>query len=468
MNKQYILLVFTVLFLFACRSTDKTGKSNQQMDEFLTGQADYFRFNGNVLVAEKGKVIFQKSYGYADFDTKRLLNDSSVFELASLSKQFTATAILMLKDKNQLNLTDSLSRYFPELPYKGITLYHMLTHTSGLPDYEEAMNRKWDRSKIAFNQDMIAFLAKEKPPVVFAPGSRWEYSNTAYAILASIVEKLSGQTFAAFMAKNIFQPLGMTHTRIYNTRRSLKDTIPNYAFGYEYNDSLKKYAMPDSVPDLKFVIYLDGIQGDGVVNSSTADLLTWDRALKNHTLLREVTQKEMLKEQALVDTVKKVYYGFGVFLEKTAEGMVISHSGGWPGYTTFLARNADKDQTFIVLSNNSSNSPVLTRTLQQLLNGQAVEMPYKHEEIQLDSVQLQKFTGKYKTTIEFSIERSGDKLFRTLPNGQKAELKPESPNKFFYADGTDRQILFETDANQQVVKGWLISYGLKTEIQRKK
>jgi CubicO group peptidase (beta-lactamase class C family) len=468
MNKQYILLVFTVLFLCACRSTNKAGNSNQQMDEYLTGQADYFRFNGNVLVAEKGKVIFQKSYGFADFDTKRLLNDSSVFELASLSKQFTATAILLLKDNNKLKLTDSLRQFFPELPYNGITLYHMLTHTSGLPDYEEAMNHKWDKSKIAFNADMIAFLAKEKPPIVFAPGSRWEYSNTAYAILASIVEKLSGQTFAAFLAKNIFQPLGMTHTRIYNTRRSLKDTIPNYAYGYVYNDSLKKHAMPDSVPDFKFVIYLDGIQGDGVVNSTTADLLTWDRAVKNHTLLNEVTQQEMLKEQALADTVKKVYYGFGVFLEKTEAGMIISHSGGWPGYTTFLARNAALDQTFIILSNNSSNSPALTKALQQLLNGQTLEMPYKHEEIQLDSVQLQKFTGKFKTTNEFSIERNGDKLYRTIPSGQKIELKPESSNKFFYTDGTDRQILFETDTNQQVIKGWLISYGLKTEIQRKK
>ena len=172
------------------------------MDDYLSAQAKHFRFNGNVLVAENGKVVFQKSYGYADFDSKRLLNDSSVFELASISKQFTATAILLLKDKNKLKLTDSLTQYFPELPYKGITLYHMLTHTSGLPDYEEAMNNKWDRRKIAFNADMIAFLAREKPPLVFTPGSRWEYSNTAYALLASIVEKVSGLTFSAYLTNN--------------------------------------------------------------------------------------------------------------------------------------------------------------------------------------------------------------------------------------------------------------------------
>ena len=201
-----------------------------KLDEFLSGQAAHYNFNGNVLVAENGKIVFKKSYGFADFDTKRLLNDSSVFELASVSKQFTATGILLLKDKGKLKLTDSLRQYFPELPYSNITIWHMLTHTSGLPDYEEAMNEKWDRSKIAFNNDMIAFLAKEKLPVLFAPGTKWTYSNTAYAILASIIEKISGQSFKDYMADNIFQPLGMHHTRVYNTRRSLKDTIANYAY----------------------------------------------------------------------------------------------------------------------------------------------------------------------------------------------------------------------------------------------
>ena len=296
---------FVLLFLFACKQKEETNPVSKQLDEFLTGQQQHFRFNGNVLVAENGKIVFQKSYGYADFDSQRMLNDSSVFELASVSKQFTATGILILKDKAKLKLTDSLRQYFPELPYSNITIWHMLTHTSGLPDYEEAMNIKWDRSKIAFNNDMIAFLAKEKLPVLFAPGTKWTYSNTAYAILASIIEKVSGQTFKDFLAQNIFQPLGMQHTRIYNTRRSLKDTIANYAYGYGYNDSLKKYILPDNDPNANFVIYLDGIQGDGCVNSTTADLLKWDRAVKNHTLLNEETQKEMLKGQAMIDTVKK-------------------------------------------------------------------------------------------------------------------------------------------------------------------
>ena len=378
MIKNSFLLIFAVVSMFACVSNDQSAKTSMQPEAYLDSLSKNFRFNGNVLMAENGKIVFQKSYGFANFETKRLLNDSSVFELASLSKQFTATAILLLMNRNKLKLSDSLMQYFPELSYRGITIYHLLTHTSGLPDYEEAMKTKWDKSKIAFNSDMIAFLAKEKMPLLFAPGTKWEYSNTAYVILASIVEKVSGQSFKDFMTQHIFQPLQMNHTQIYNTRRSLKDTIPNYAYGYEYNDSLKKYFIPDSVADLKFVIYLDGIQGDGVVNSTTRDLLKWDRSVKNHTLLGEATQNEMLKEQVLANTLSKSHYGFGVFIEKTDLGNIISHSGGWPGYCTYLLRNVEKDQTIIVLSNNDSDSEAVALALHQLLNNKPVVSTYEY------------------------------------------------------------------------------------------
>lgn len=457
------LFPFLLLVIIGC--TVKKDK-DAGIDEYLSGQANYFRFNGNVLIAEKGEIVFQKSYGFADFDSKRMLNDSSVFELASVSKQFTAMSILQLMEKGKLKLTDSLRQYFPELPYSNITIRHMLTHTSGLPDYERAMNEKWDRSKIAFNNDMIAFLATEKLPVNFLPGTKWEYSNTAFAILASIVEKVSGQTFHGYLSENIFTPLGMQHSRIYNTRRSLKDTIANYAFGFGYNDSLKKYILPDNDPNLGFVIYLDGIQGDGVVNSTTTDLLKWDRALKNHTLLSEATQNEMLKGQELSDTINKTYYGYGVGIGKNKSGNFISHSGGWPGYTTFLSRNTDADRTIIVLSNNNSNSPAIAGVLEKIITGDTVVMPYEHKEITLDSAAIEKITGTYQANSKIKLERRGLKLFRVLPNGQSLELKPESATKFFYSDGSDRQIEFELDEKNNIKTTWLIALGIKTELKK--
>jgi CubicO group peptidase (beta-lactamase class C family) len=457
------LFPFVLIFLFACNQKERTNPIAKQLDEFLTGQNKYYRFNGNVLVADKGKIVFQKSYGYADFDSQRMLNDSS---LGSVSKQFTATGILLLIDKGKLSLTDSLRKFFPELPYSNITIHHMLTHTSGLPDYFWLMIEKWDKTKIAFNNDMISFLAKEKLPAVFEPGKKWEYSNTAFVILASIIEKISGQSFKDYMKENIFQPLGMKHTRIYNTRRSLKDTIPNYAYGFNYDDSLKKYVLPDNDTNTRFVIYMDGIQGDGIVNSTTGDLLKWDRAVKNHTLLKEETQNEMLKGQSIVDTARNNQYGYGVFIEKNDFGNMISHSGGWPGYITSLSRSVDDDRTFILLSNNSSNSPVLSASLQHILAGKEIVMPSEHKETMMDSTAMDVFTGTYKTPNEIKLERRGTKLFRVLPNGAATELKPESATKFFYGDGSDRQIEFETGADKKVTKAWLISFGVKTELKK--
>lgn len=467
--KLTIKFLFAVLIVgyIACKQTEQVNPKAALMDEYLTAQAKYFKFNGNVLVAENGEIIFQKSYGYSDFDTKRMLNDTSVFELASVSKQFTATGILLLMDKGKLKLTDSLRQYFPELPYSNITIYHMLTHTSGLPDYMEVVMEKWDKSKVAFNNDVIQILAKEKLPVIFKPGEKWEYSNTAYMILASIVEKVSGQSFKDYMAANVFRPLVMTNTRIYNTRRSLKDTIPNYAFGYIYNDSLMKYILPDNDPNQNFVIYMDGIQGDGIVNSTTGDLLKWDRAVKNHTLLAESTQKEMLKGQSLSDTLNQSYYGFGVGISKTDLGNLISHSGGWPGYTTFLARNPDNDQTYIVLSNNNSNSPGISNGLQHIMAGKEVVMPYEHQEITVDSISLEPLIGTYKDKNEIKIEREGSTLKMVLSNGQTRELVAESTDKFFYNDGSDRQVEFKRGAAGKVISVAVINHGVKTVLMKK-
>ncbi|MEO5948289.1 MAG: serine hydrolase domain-containing protein [Chitinophagaceae bacterium] len=459
------LIPFICILIFGCKSQNKSDISNK-LDQFLHGQEEFYRFNGNVLVAENGKTIFQHSFGMADFDSKRPLNDSSVFELASVSKQFTATAILLLKDKGKLKLTDSLRQYFPELPYSNITLGNMLTHTSGLPDYFWLMIEKWDHKKIAFNKDVITFLAKEKPPVSFSPGTKWEYSNSAFVLLASIVEKISGQSYKEYMSENIFKPLGMNHTQVYNTRRSLKDTIANYAYGYGYSDSLKKYILPDNDPDANFVFYMDGIQGDGIINSTTADLLKWDRAIKNHILLKEETQNEMLKKQALSDTAKKTYYGFGISLDSTEFGNIISHSGGWPGYLTYLARNTDKDQTYIVLSNNNSNAVAISNVLQHLLAGKPVIMPYAHKEIAMDAISMDQFTGAYKGNNDLKFERRGNKFLRVLPDGSSLELKPESKTKFFYSDGSDRQIEFEMDSNKTITKAWLIAHGLKYELKK--
>ncbi len=199
---KILLFALSVVFLFSC-DQGVLNKRIDLIDQYLQGQAEFFNFNGNVLIAEKGKVLYQKSFGLADYSTGQVLNDSSVFELASVSKQFTAMGILILKGQGKLDLTDTLRHFLPELPYSNITLHHMLTHTSGLPDYFEIMTSLWDQDKIAVNQDVIDLLVKEKPEIYFEPGTQWEYCNTAYLLLASIIERVSGMTFKDFMAMHI-------------------------------------------------------------------------------------------------------------------------------------------------------------------------------------------------------------------------------------------------------------------------
>lgn len=454
------LVIIGAFVLLSCQQ-EKPDPRIQTMDEFLQGQATFFKFNGNVLVAEKGKVIYKKSVGLANYDTNEPLNDSSIFELASVSKQFTAAGILLLHEMNKLTLTDSLRKYFPELPYTNITLHHMLTHTSGLPDYEATMNKTWDRNKIAFNHDMIAFLAKEKPPIHFKPGEKWEYSNTAFAILASTIEKVSGQTFKEFMAQHFFQPLGMKHTRVYNTRRS-GERIDNYAYGYVWSDSLNRFMLPDSLPDYKFVYYLDGIQGDGIINSTTADLLKWDRSLFNHTILSNRSVSEMQTHHALVDSVNDGFYGYGVFVGKNQFGNYVSHAGGWPGYGTNLARYVDDDLTLIVLSNNESAATAIQATLTNIFFNKPIAMPYEHKATKLDSTKLDAFAGTYTLRgNKFTIDRDKNVL-KVYGN---MELKPESETNIFHNGRYDLQFEIEKDTNGNL-KYYRTMFGVREPIEK--
>lgn len=455
--------LLALILFFGCTRIEKDQRSTL-LDEYLSGQEKHYKFNGNVLVAERGKIIYQKSFGLADFDSNRQLNDSSVFELASVSKQFTAMGILLLEQKEMLSLQDSLRKFFPELPYSGITIHHMLTHISGLPDYMDVMYEKWDRTQIAGNDDIVAVLAQEKPKAHFKPGTKWEYSNTAFALLASIIEKISGQSFKAYMQENIFDPLKMTDTRVYNTRRS-GEQIENYAFGYVWSDSLNKHVLPDSVPDLDFVRYLDGIQGDGIINSTTADLLKWDRALANHEGLPSAAIDQLLSHHSLVDTTSNVYYGYGVMLEDSEYGKQVAHGGGWPGYATYLTRYADRDVTIIVLSNNNAASPRISNAIAALLHGDSVIMPYEHVSVQLDSVQLSRFEGKYKFDGEpFDLKIENDSLFLFSDGRRRLHLVPESETKVFADNESDTQFELQI-GNEDSRKLFLIFSGVRKEVQ---
>ena len=458
-------LIAFVVFPFALAAQNSY---QQKLQQFMTGQHDYFRFNGNAMVIKNGKVIYKQSLGYADYDTKSLLDDSSAFELASVSKQFTAMGIMICKERGLLSYSDNIKKFFPGLPYDNITVRNLLTHTSGLPAYEDQFEKNWDHKKIAFNKDIIDMLQKLHDTLFFKPGTGWKYSNTGYALLASIIEKVSGTSYNDFMAKNIFQPLGMTHTFVYNTRRSTGKIPTNYALGFVYADSLKQYVLPDKLPKYDYVYYLDGIVGDGCVNTTTGDLYKWDQALYGNKLVSKMSLDEMLSP--LVQTSPRDssnFYGFGVSVQpKSENGKIISHTGGWPGYATDITRMVDSNETIILLSNNGTSPGVLVAGLESILTGEPLLMPYEHKEVKIDPSIIDRYVGKYSAFMTLVFIKKDGKLYRHRDGTPDIELKPESDTKFFYADGSDRQIEFEVDQSGKVTKAWFINSGQMGELKK--
>lgn len=438
----------------------------QRIDSLLNSMYADQKINGNVLVAEKGKVIYKHSFGNANEEKKQKLDENSVFELASVSKQFTAVAIMILKEKNRLGLEDNLTIYIPELSYyKGITIRNLLNHTSGLPDYEEVMDTLFDKNKIAINQDIITLYAKHNPKVLFEPNTKWKYSNTGYALLASVIEKVTGMSYGDYLNKVIFKPLKMNNTSVYR-RRYTTQQIKNYALGYVYSDSLKKYILPDDLPETKYVVWLDGIVGDGTVNSTVIDLLKWDRALYTNNLLSAEGMKEIFEVATLNDN-SKTKYGFGWGIEENADyGKIVSHSGGWPGYKTFIDRHITNDKTIIILQNHE-NVALPVKSIRAILYNKPLPKPIVRKEIPLSIEQLAPLVGIYEVEkgFEIKITLEKDQLFVQLTGQNAIPIFAESELSFFLKV-VEAQLQFEKNEKAEITKVYLLQNGNKIEAKR--
>jgi len=404
----------------------------QRLDSLLQQLEQKGDFNGNVLIASGDKIIFERSIGMAEFPTGRKLTSSTVFELASVSKQFTAMGIMILQQKGKLSYADSLRKFFPELPYTGITIRQLLNHTSGLPDYMDLMSKNWDSTRIATNKDMLALLAAKAPPALFTPGSKWEYSNTGYAVLASVIEKVSGKSYGDFLQKEIFKPLGMASTRVFR-RRYEKRMLPDYALGYIPDPVTRKPSLPDSVAATASMVYsLDGIVGDGTVNSNTGDLLKWSLALDAGKLVGKDMIQEAFQSVQLPDG-KETNYGYGWAVAKAPGiGRLVNHSGGWPGYRTFIEKELDSNYTIIVLTNYEKGEfPI--RDIRNALLNRLPAKPQAAAGITVDAAMLQQYVGDYELVPEFviSISVKEGKLFGQATGQDAFELFADKTDEFF-------------------------------------
>jgi CubicO group peptidase (beta-lactamase class C family) len=375
---------------------------------------------------------------------------------------------MILKEKGKLSLDDKITKYIPELSnYNGITIRNLLNHTGGLPDYMELMDSLFDKSKIANNKDIIQIFSKYQPKILFEPNTKYEYSNTGYALLASIIEKASGLTYADYLSKTIFKPLKMKNTFVY-TRRLSPKKIDNYALGYVYSDSLKKYFLPDELKETNMVIWLDGVVGDGTVNSTINDLLKWDRALYTNKLLTQEGVKEVFEVATLKDE-SKTKYGFGWGIEDNADfGIITSHSGGWPGYVTFIERHITNDKTIIILQNHD-NVSIPVKSIRSILYNKPLPVQKIRKEIIITTEQLKRFVGVYEVEKDFEIKISldNDQLFAQLTGQNAFPIFAES-EMLFFLKVVDAQIQFEKNENGDILNLFILQDGNKIEAKRKK
>ncbi|MDB5209653.1 MAG: serine hydrolase [Sediminibacterium sp.] len=351
--RKYILLL-----LFPCASYIHAQKIDYQtIDSVLQSHAVNDQFSAVVLIAEKGKIKYEKAFGYRDLTSKTLLQTTDIFELASVSKQFTAMVIMILKEKKLLQYDDLIEKYL-DIPYKGITIRHLLTHTSGLPNYMNVMSQYWDKTKVAGNAEILSYLNQYKPPKLAEPGEKYEYSNTGYVMLASIAEKITGKDFASLCMENIFQPLQMTHTAIRNKEE--KDKVENFATGYIYNTSTSRYERADAFPSSNYVYWLGNRRGPGNISSTAEDLLLWDKALYTSQLVAKSTLEEAFQPMHLLNG-KMANYGFGwLLIPNSRVGKIVWHNGDNPGFQTAIVRYIDQKNTLIILCNSASDKSLDT------------------------------------------------------------------------------------------------------------
>ena len=295
------------------------------------------KFNGNVLVARDNEIVYSKVFGYADFEHKKPLTIQSIFEVGSITKQFTAIVVMMLYENGKLDLNDPVKVYIPEFPYEGITIHHLLTHRSGLPEYMRFAKKYWKNKKqVMTNKDLLNILIKYRPALLFSPDEDYYYSNTGYALLASVIERISGLKYSNFLENKIFKTLDMNNTFVF--RKQKAKYYNNIAFGYD----LRQCRVRED--------YLCGIVGDKGIYSSVEDLLKWDNALYSEKLVKQETLAKAFTPYSY-DKNNDRYYGYGWRIAEINGCKIFYHAGQWNGYNSLILRRHYDKSTIIILSN---------------------------------------------------------------------------------------------------------------------
>jgi CubicO group peptidase (beta-lactamase class C family) len=387
MRRIYILIVFLILaitcdysgtanektlFAFPKKTVTKTilNKKEQiiahQLDTLFTRLNQKGAFNGSVLVAKAGKVIFKKSLGILNKTTNDLLTDSSMFQLASVSKVLTATAILMLHEREMIDINKAFQFYFPDFPYEGVTIKDLLNHRSGIPNYIYALNSEiYQPNYKMSNSDMYSFLVAKNPKPYMKPNKRFLYCNTNYALLALLIEKISGQTYSKFLKDELFTPLGMRNTA---TIRDIDLAANNITKPYDLRWRSVEFDASDYV------------LGDKSIYSTPYDLFLFSEALYQNRIIKQETQEMAYTAYSKEQRVSNYGLGWRMKNFKDPVNKEVYHNGWWHGYRSSFHRLLKDTLTVVVLSNQLNNSTYHTYKIYEILKRLKADAGDEYEE----------------------------------------------------------------------------------------
>lgn len=426
------LVLLTSLSLFAaCALAQEAAPITSKLDEYLSAAAKQ-GFTGSALVARDGKVIFSKGYGMANAEWDIPNTPQTKFRLGSITKQFTAAAILLLQERGKLSVQDPVCKYIAECPkaWEPITIHHLLVHTSGIPSYTDVKSpeefRKLSLTSVTPTGFVDSFKSK---PLEFPVGEKMKYNNSGYFMLGYISEKISGQSYEVFLQENIFTPLKMANTGYDTHDRILKNRATGYSrrkdirINSDYLDMTVPYAA-------------------GSLYSTVEDLFAWNEALFSDKLLSAKSREAMM-------TVDKNNYAYGLGVNQQHNRKLVSHGGGINGFNTTLARFPEEKVTIVVLRNADHGVPnpgKISQDLAAIVFGEKYEMPRERVAIKIDPKILDAYVGQYELRPDFIITmtREGDSLMTQATGQPKFELFPESETKFFLK-AVDAQVTFVKD-----------------------
>ena len=349
---KYILVSLIFISFNSCKiDSSLTCSQANNYSEFISCMKSKGLSTGNILVYEKGKIVFQSSNGLRTIDPTDSLTLNSQFRLASVSKQFTSVAVMKLKQEGKLDYDQKVSSILNDFPHDNITIKHLLQHTSGIADYIKIISQNYvpqnsTKRDILGNNEILDIFYNSNPKLKFQPGEKFEYSNTGYLVLASIVEEVSKQHFREFLKKNIFDPLNMNNTLLYSYKEGYDSDIPNRVFGYSLNEEKDGYELND-------YHVVNDVRGDGGIYSTINDLFKWNMALLDY----KVVPKKLLDKAWRVGTLNNgedFGYGYGWVIGDSSKPKSVFHSGGWVGFVTYLYNEIDTKSGYVILTNDSS------------------------------------------------------------------------------------------------------------------